>query len=176
MDLRFANSPAIRWFGHYIPKCGMVPAKDVLVCWNYTAGIRVRDVTMVYWPEVKELADKSHPLIKFRTLINPAFQRIYRPVTNPLIRVSLSPPDLWDLITYYGFLNEQEAQRAQAEFSRIQECEWARDPSYKLPAIKPLPAGLRQEFNLRCYARQDDDHNFHAQIALGAFNPTMAWL
>jgi hypothetical protein len=48
------------------------------------------------------------------------------------------PDSLWKMFTQIGFLNDEEAKLALNEFARIRECEWARDPAWKLSPTKPL--------------------------------------
>jgi hypothetical protein len=60
LDICFANSPAIRWFGHLIPADGIVPARDVCIYWTEFKPLRIRNVAVVYLP--LDVLGRGHPV------------------------------------------------------------------------------------------------------------------
>ena len=146
---RFADSPAIRWFGHLIPEDGIINAVDARILWNVSSlsgipgPIRIHDVAVFYWP--KDLIKENSYLYAWMYGLDDGLRcssgNVYSAWDEDHIEI------LTDLIKdfyYFSFLNEAAALRAREEFARIRECGWARDPNVPMPPVKPWTAEEHQ--------------------------------
>lgn len=151
----FKDSPALRYFRHWLADDGLIDAIDARIYYNLEpcelGGLVVKEVAVSFFPKnrMQESGHLGHPLYEEQNAVYKgpsgyiyhSGNRFNEWMLNGDVKspppypkdtgcnVGYGPSEDFEGLIWFGFENEQYARQALEEFAHIREAEWARDGS-----------------------------------------------
>lgn len=168
--LTFNDSPAFKYFSHWLPDDGLIDALDASIDFESDIdefrNMVIKNVAVTFFPHhrMQELKYKDHPLrheqwatyqgyshsgVASLCDVDGRWMKSGNVMPPPRLAdetgscLGYSPDGDFAWLRYYGFANIDYARQAIEQFAFIRECEWARDGSLD-PEILVKPLSVRK--------------------------------
>ncbi len=160
--LTFNDSPAFKYFSHWLPDDGLIDALDASIDFDSDIdefrNMVIKNVAVTFFPHhrMQELKYKDHPLrheqwatyqgyshsgVASLCDVDGRWMKSGNVMPPPRLAdetgscLGYSPDGDFAWFRYYGFANIDYAMQALEQFAFIRECEWARDGSIDVAAL-----------------------------------------
>ena len=171
----FKDSPAFKYFSHWLHDDGLIDAIDARIYHNFEfdefGGMFIKEIAVSFFPlqKMRQLKYYDHPLYKEQQAVYGGIDgytshsgndfndwmkdgNIMPPaefLSSEGVCLGYSPDGDFAFFKYFGFANIDYAKQALEQFAFIRECERARDGSIDLETLVETAAERKHKAEIR---------------------------